>query len=86
MTAKSIWINDGVMNKWIDLVLVLWKNKKVSGVVPTHILDACCIHMIGSIVNRIQLLWIEVILILVGCTYLCQPMDIIKLTNQSRGT
>ena len=32
--------------------------------------------MMGSIVNRIQSLGIEVIHIPAGCTYLCQPVDV----------
>ena len=76
MTAKSIWINDGVMNKWIDLVLIPWKNEKAPGIVPLLILDAYRIHMMGNIVNQIQSLGIEVIHIPAGCTYLCQPIDV----------
>ena len=32
--------------------------------------------MMGNIVNRIQALGIEVVHIHLGCTYLCQPVDI----------
>ena len=74
MSAKRIWMDDDVMNKWIDLVLIPWKNMKSPGIVPTLILDVYCIHMMGSIVNCIQLLGIEVIHIPAGCTYLCQPV------------
>jgi hypothetical protein len=63
------------MNKWIDLVLILWKNTKAPGVVPTLVLDTYCVHMMRNIVNRIQSLGIEVIHIPAGCTYLCQPVD-----------
>ena len=62
------------MNKCIDLVLVPWKNMKALGVIPTLILDTYCIHIMGNIVNHIQLLGIEVIHIPAGCIYLCQPV------------
>ena len=40
------------------------------------ILDAYCVHMMCSVVNRIQSLGIEVQHIPAGCTYLCQPVDV----------
>jgi hypothetical protein len=73
--AKA-WMDEDAMNKWIDLVLIPWKNTKAPGIVPTLILDAYRVHMMGSIVNRIQSLGIEVIHIPAGCTYLCQPVDV----------
>jgi hypothetical protein len=63
------------MNKWIDLVHILWKNMKAPGVVPTLIHDAYHVHMMGNIVNHIQSLGIAVIHIPAGCTYLCQPVN-----------
>ena len=45
-------------------------------VVPLLILDAYRVHMMGSIVNRIQSLGIEVQHIPARCTYLCQPVDV----------
>jgi hypothetical protein len=73
---KDGWIDEEIMNKWIDLVLIPWKNAKVPGIVPLLILDAYRVHMMGSVVNRIQSLGIEVMHILPGCTYLCQPVDV----------
>ena len=64
------------MNLWIDLVLIPWRNTRKPGVVLLLILDTYRIHMMGSIVNRIQNLGIEVQHILGGCTWLCQPVDI----------
>ena len=40
------------------------------------ILDAYHMHQMGSAVNQIQLMGIEVVHIPVGCTYLCQPINI----------
>ena len=65
-----------MMNLWIDLVLVPWKDSRQPGVVPLLILDAYRVHMMRNIVNWIQSLGIEVIHIPPGCTYLCQPIDV----------
>ncbi len=73
---KKAWMDKELMNRWIDQVLIPWKMTKPPGVVPTLILDAYRVHMMGSIVNRIQSLGIEVIQIPAGCTYLCQPVDV----------
>ena len=64
-----------MMHKWIDLVSIPWRQTRDHDVVPLLILDAYHVHMMGSIVNRIQLLGIEVQHIPAGCTYLCQPVD-----------
>ena len=59
------------------------ENKKPLGVVPTLILDAYRVHVMGNIVNRIQSLGIEVIHIPAEC--LCQPVDVgISKTIKSR--
>jgi hypothetical protein len=73
---KKAWMDEKMMQKWIDLVLVPWKETTTPGVVPLLILDAYRVHMMGTVVNRIQSLGIEVIHIPPGCTYLCQPVDI----------
>jgi hypothetical protein len=51
-------------------------NSQAPGVVPIIILDAYRVHMMGMIVERIQLLQIKVVHIPPGCMYLCQPVDI----------
>jgi hypothetical protein len=76
LCQPKAWMDKATMMTWIDLVLVPWKNVKAPGVVPTLILDAYCVHMMGNLVNRIQSLGIEVIHIPAGCTYLCQPVDV----------
>ncbi len=70
------WMDEKMMNLWIDLVLVPWKDSRQPGVVPLLILDAYRVHMMGSIINRIQSLGIEVHHIPGGCTWLCQPVDV----------
>ena len=73
---KKAWMDEEMMGKWIDDVLIPWRNKKGPDVIPILILDAYRVHMMGNIMNRIQSLGIEVVHIPWGCTYLCQPVDI----------
>ena len=44
--------------------------------VPFLVLDSFCVHMMGSIVEKIQALGIEVQHIPGGCTYLYQPINV----------
>lgn len=46
------------------------------GVVPIIILDVYSVHMMGTIVNQIQLHGIEVVHILPSCKYLSQGVDV----------
>jgi hypothetical protein len=48
---KKLWMDSDMMNRWIDLVLVPWKNLMAPGIVPTLILDAYRVHVMGTIVN-----------------------------------
>ena len=73
---KKAWMDEDMMHLWIDQVLVPWKMTKPPGVVPILVLDAYRVHMMGTVVNRIQSIGIEVIHIPAGCTYLCQPIDV----------
>jgi len=54
-------MDDEMMHKWIDLVLIPWKNSKAPGIAPILVLDAYRVHMMGTIVHRIQSLGIEVL-------------------------
>ena len=69
-------MDEKMMHKWIDDILIPWKQTRSPVVMPLLILDAYRVHMMGSIVNRIQSLGIEVEHIPAECTYLCQPIDI----------
>ena len=53
-------MDEVMMHKWIDLVLIPWRNTWGPEVVPLLVLDSYRVHMMGSIVNRIQALGIEV--------------------------
>jgi hypothetical protein len=70
------WMDKTMMNFWIDQVLMLWYNMKNQAIFPLLTRDAYWAHMMGSIVNCIQSLGIEVQHIPSGCTYLCQPVDV----------
>ena len=48
---KKRWMDEEMMNKWIDLVHVSLKNSTVPGVVPIIKLDAYCVHMMRTTVN-----------------------------------
>ena len=68
------------MHEWINVVLAPWKaawdENDMSGKPPLLILDAYFVHQMGSVVNRIQSMGIEVVHIPAVCTYLCQPVDV----------
>ena len=73
-------MDESKMNEWIDVVLQSCKEHRdannPSVDTPINILDAYCAHQMGSVVNNIQSMGIEVVHILAGCTYLCQPIDV----------
>jgi hypothetical protein len=69
-------MDEEMMSKWIDDVLIPWRNEKGPNVIPILILDAYRVHMMGNIVNQIQSLRIQVVHIPPGCTYLCQLIDV----------
>jgi len=69
-------MDKAMMHKWIDAVLIPWRQTRDPDVVPLLICDAYCVHMMGSVVNRIQSLGIEVQHVSAGCTNLCQPVDV----------
>jgi hypothetical protein len=77
---EKAWMNEEKMHEWINVVLAPWKadrdENNMSGEPPLLILDAYRVHQMGSVVNRIQSMGIEVVHIPAGCTYLCQPIDV----------
>jgi hypothetical protein len=74
LCQTKAWMDKHAMNKYIDLVLIPWKNAKALGVLPILILDMYSVHVMGNILNHIQTLGIEVMHIPTGCTYLCQSI------------
>jgi hypothetical protein len=73
---QKAWMDESMMIVWINEVLIPWKNTINPTIVPLLILDAYRVHMMGSIVNRIQALGIEVQHIPGDCMYFCQPVDV----------
>jgi hypothetical protein len=57
---EKAWMDEAMMNVWIDMGLIPWRNTPDPDVVPMLVLGAYRVHMMGSIVNRIQALGIEV--------------------------
>ena len=76
----KVWMEKEMMNEWIDVILQPWKDQckanNPSIQLPILILDAYRVHQMGSVVNQIQSMGIEVVHILAGCTYLCQRIDV----------
>ena len=60
----------------VDMVLKSYVDTAPQNVVPLLFLDSYHCHMMNSVVNAIQDLGVEVEHICVGCTSLCQPVDI----------
>ena len=75
MQCKA-WMDESMMSVWIEKCLLPWKETLPPGATPLLILDSFRVHMMGSVVEKIQGIGIEVQYIPGGCTYLCQPIDV----------
>ena len=64
------------MLEWVDDVLAPHVAKAPPGVIPIIFLDSFKVHMMGSVVSKIQALGVEVDFIPPGCTGLVQPVDV----------
>ena len=64
------------MLEWVDDVLAPYVATAPPGIVPILFLDSFKVHMLGSIVSKIQALGVEVEFIPPGCTGLVQPVDV----------
>ena len=77
---SEAWMDEEIMNKWIDIILQLWKDhhdaNNPSIQPPSLMLVTCHMHQMGSVVNLIQSMGIQVVHIPAGCTYLCQPINV----------
>jgi hypothetical protein len=73
-------MDEALMNELIDGVLMPWKanrNANNPSLQPLIlVLDANFLHQMGSVINQIQPMGIEVIHVPMGCTYLCQLVDV----------
>ena len=73
---KKAWMDESMMDVWIEKCLSPWKDTLPLDATPLLILDSFRVHMMGPVVEKIQRLGIEVQHIPGGCTYLCQPIDV----------
>ncbi len=73
---ENAWMDEVVMLAWVDDILRLYVETAADDVIPLLILDSYRCHMMGSVVQKIQELGVEVKHIPGGCTSLCQPVDI----------
>ena len=64
------------MLEWVDDVLAPHVATAPPGIVPILFLDSFKVHMMGSVVAKIQALGVEVDFIPPGCTGLVQPVDV----------
>ena len=64
------------MLDWIEVVLKPYVANVPPGIVPSLILDLFTIHKMGSVVNAIQDLGVEVDFIPPGCTSMVQLVDV----------
>ncbi len=70
------WFSKDVMLEWINEVLAPHVATAPPGIVPLLFLNSFAVHMMGSVVNKIQELGVEVDFIPPGCTGLVQPIDV----------
>ena len=64
------------MLEWIEDVLKPNVANVPPGIVPILFLDSFTVHKMGSVVNAIQALGVEVDFIPPGCTGMVQPVDV----------
>ncbi len=76
MSKKNAWMDEQMMKRWVDEVLQPYVATTPDDVIPVLLLDSYRCHIMGSIVNKITALGVEVIHIPGGCTGLVQPLDV----------
>jgi hypothetical protein len=73
---EEAWFDQPTILKWIDHILAPYVATAPEGVVPILFLDSFLVHMMATVVNRIQDLGVQVEFIPPGCTGLLQPVDV----------
>ena len=76
---KNAWCDETCMLDWLNKSFKDWVDaRKVQfpDIIPVLILDAFAVHMLTSVVAKVESLGCDVIFIPGGCTYLCQPVDV----------
>jgi hypothetical protein len=73
---KKAWFNEQIMLDWVEHVLTPYIAMAPSGIIPILLLDQFKVHRMGSIVNAIQALGVQVKFIPAGCTGLIKPVNV----------
>ena len=73
---EKAWFTEDIMLEWIEVVLKPYVADVPPGIVPILFLDSFTVHKMGSVVNAIQALGVEVDFIPPGCTGIVQPVDV----------
>ncbi len=75
-TQANAWMDERVMLRWVEDVLVPYISLAPPTIVPLILLDSYQCHIMALVVNVIQDLGCEVVHIPGGCTGLVQPLDV----------
>jgi hypothetical protein len=67
-TQENAWIDERVMLRWVEDVLVPYVALAPPGIIPLILLDSYCCHIMALVVNVIQDLGCKVVHIPGGCT------------------
>ena len=70
------WMDERVMQIWIERVLTPYITTAPQGIQPLLILDSFRCHQMASIIQSLDNIGTEVRHIPAGCTGLCQPIDV----------
>ena len=73
-TQDNAWMDERVMLRWVEDVLMPYVALTPPGIIPVILLDSYRCHITASVVNMIQDLGCEVVHIPGGCTGLVQPL------------
>jgi hypothetical protein len=73
---ENAWMDKAVMLAWVDDILRPYVESAPDDIIPLLILNSYQCRMMGSVVQKIQELGVEVKHIPGGCTSLYQPVDI----------
>jgi hypothetical protein len=73
---EKAWFNEQIMHDWIEHVLAPYITTAPSGIIPILFLDRLRVHKMGSIINTIQALDVQVEFIPAGCMGLVQPVNV----------
>jgi hypothetical protein len=73
---KKVWFNEQIMLNWIKHVLALYVATAPPGIIPILFLDQFRVHKMGSIINAIQALGVQVEFIPASCMGLIHPVNV----------